>query len=203
MAYSITEPQGAELLNIAETIVGKHVKTGFIVDSDRKDYAQELMLIMVQHQSDWVIPDGVRFEAFANTVMKKRLFSIWRKRHSNKDVMMNTVSLNTVCRNDSGEEEEIINLLSENGAINNDADISACGKKDEYLEDLRLFVAALPDNERRLCELLMYHNKSKCSLMMKKHKQIIWRMIARIRKKMIEAGFGPCSQKKKKNSEKV
>ena len=63
MAYTITEAQATELLKIADALVGKKISKGMISESDRKDYIQELMLIMVQHQDDWTVPEGVSFEA--------------------------------------------------------------------------------------------------------------------------------------------
>ena len=84
MAYGITEAQAVELLKIGDALVGKQVKSGYIAESDRDDYIQDLMLIMVSHQSDWDVPEGVKFEAFANTIMRNRLISLWRERHPTK-----------------------------------------------------------------------------------------------------------------------
>ena len=99
MAYTITEAQATELLKIADALVGKKISKGMISESDRKDYIQELMLIMVQHQDDWTVPEGVSFEAYANTVMEKRLINIWEKFHPKKDIMQNAVSLNEILKN--------------------------------------------------------------------------------------------------------
>lgn len=202
MAYTITEAQATELLKIADALVGKKISKGMISESDRKDYIQELMLIMVQHQNDWTVPEGVSFEAYANTVMEKRLINIWEKFHPKKDIMQNAVSLNEILKNDEGEEEEFISRLTEDGMMVNDAEISANWARGRLIAEVRLFVATLPDEERELCEILMYHNKVETARILGKHKQSVWRIMGRIREKMLTAGFQSPSQKNRKKLKK-
>lgn len=199
MAYTITEAQAAELLKIADTLVGKQVKSGLISNSDRDDYIQELMLIMVQHQDDWTVPEGVRFEAYANTVMEKRLISIWRKKNVQKDVLHNALSLNATFIDDDEKEEEFVNRLTENGMMANDAESSINWSRGRYIAEIRLFVSTLPEDERELCETLMCYNKVETARILGKHKQTIWRMMDRIRKKMLYADIIPPSKKNQKN----
>ena len=198
MAYTITEAQAATLLRIADALVGKQIKCGLISESDRNDYIQELMLIMVQHQNDWTVPDGVCFEAYANTVMEKRLINIWKKNHLQKDVLHDAVSLNATFSNDDGEEEEFINRLTENGMLNTNAEISANWSKGRLIAEVRLFVATLPEEERKLCEILMHESVwNNVAKIMGKHRHIVWRMIQRIRKKMELAGLNYKKNEKK------
>ena len=189
MAYKIEESQAAELLKIADTIVSKQIKKGLITESERDDYIQELMLIMVQHQDDWIIPENVRFESYANTVMEKRIFSIYRKRHPQKDVLHDALSLNNTFCNEDGNEEEFINRLSENGIISPIYEFNSILNKSELIANIRLFFTTLSDDERELCDILMYHNKAEASRILGKHKHTIWRMINRIREKMMTEIF--------------
>ena len=199
MAYTITEAQATELLKIADVLVGKQVKNGLIPESDRKDYIQELMLIMVQHQADWTVPAGVRFESYANTVMEKRLINIWKKNHLQKDILHGAVSLNATYINSDGEEEEFINNLSENGIMLSDTDISTSCSHGRLIAEIRLFVATLPAEEQKLCELLMHEPiNNNIPQMMGIHRQTVWRMIHRIRRKMEQAGLRPSKKIKKK-----
>ena len=202
MAYTITEAQAAELLKIADTLVGKQIKGGLIPESDRDDYIQELMLIMVEHQNDWTVPDGVRFESYANTVMEKRLISIWRKKNVQKDVLNNALSLNATFIDEDEKEEEFVNRLTENGMMVNDAESSINWSRGRYIAEIRLFVATLPEDERELCETLMHYNKVETARILGKHKQTIWRMMDRIRKKMLSADILPPSKKNQKNLKK-
>ena len=80
---------------------------------------------MVQHQNDWTVPEGVRFESYANTVMEKRLINIWKKKHLQKDLLHDAVSLNATFSNDDGEEEEFINRLTETGMMNQNSELSS------------------------------------------------------------------------------
>ncbi len=193
MAYTITEAQAVELLKIAEELVGKHVKTGSISESDRKDYVQELMLLMVQHQDDWTVPVGVRFESFAGTVMKKRLISIWRKAHRKYDVMNSADSLNIAFTNEFGEEDEIISLLTENGFVYPGEAVTTGNGK--LIAEVRLFISTLPQEEQLLCKLLMYYKPTAASRIMKKNRKTIVRLIQKIQKKMIEAGLNKILKK--------
>ena len=202
MAYTITEAQAAELLKIADTLVGKQIKGGLIPESDRDDYIQELMLIMVEHQNDWTVPDGVRFESYANTVMEKRLISIWRKKNVQKDVLNNALSLNATFIDEDEKEEEFVNRLTEDGMMANDAESSINWSRGRYIAEIRLFVATLPEDERELCETLMHYNKVETARILGKHKQTIWRMMDRIRKKMLSADILPPSKKKSEKLEK-
>lgn len=199
MAYTITEAQAAELLKIADNLVGKQVKNGLIQESDRKDYIQELMLIMVQHQDDWTVPEGVRLESYANTVMEKRLFNIWRKKHPKKDVMNDAISLNNTFLDADGEEDEFINLVTENGVMNTDTEISTSWSRDRLIAEVRLFVATLPQDDQTLCELLMYHSVTETAGILGKSRLFIWRKIYRIRDKMTQAGLGSLKKNTKKS----
>jgi hypothetical protein len=61
------------------------------------------------------------------------------------------------------------------------------------------------EEERELCEILMWcDNISEICRILKKHRQTIWRMMERVKEKMILAGISPTNQKKsKKNSKRV
>ena len=201
MAYTITEAQAAELLKIADALVGKKISKGMISESDRKDYIQELMLIMVQHQDVWTVPEGVRFESYANTVMEKRLINIWKKNHLQKDVLHDAVSLNATYSNCDGEEEEFINNLTENGMMHTDAEISSSWSQGRLIAEIRLFVATLPIEEQKLCEILMNEPlNSDIASLIGVHRQTVWRMMHRIRRKMERAGLRPSKKNGKKFS---
>ena len=189
MAYTITEAQATTLLKIADALVGKKISKGMISESDRKDYIQELMLIMVQHQDDWTVPEGVSFEAYANTVMEKRLISIWRKKMAVKDVMAQACSLNTFFQLDSGEEEEYITLITEIDQRVNEGDNFRNWLRRKLFAEIRLFVANLPKEEQELCEALMYDTKAEVCRILGKGRPSVWRMIKRIRTKMIAEGL--------------
>lgn len=191
MAYTITEVQAATLLKIADALVGKQVQKGLIHESDRKDYIQELMLIMVQHQDDWTVPEDVSFEAYANTVMEKRLISVWRKKNAVKDVMSKACSLNTTFQLDSGEEDEYITLVTEIDQMAYKKDIFQSCSRRRLFAEIRLFVETLPEEERELCEALMYNTKAETCRILCKGRPSIWRMIKRIRTKMIATGIFP------------
>ena len=191
MAYTITEVQAVELLKIADALVGKQIKTGFISKSDRDDYIQELMLLMIRHQSDWNVPEGITFEGFANTVMKKRLISIWRRRHSRRDALNNAESLNTTFCNDDGEEEEFINLVTDSGQIFSDSSMILDAKRLALIWDVRIFLNTLSERERYFCKLLMRFGVSETRKILKEHRMVFLRRINRIRTKMQRAGIDP------------
>lgn len=202
MGYKITEAQAAELLKIAEALVGKQIQRGLIAESDRNDYIQELMLVMVQHQDDWTVPTGVRFESYAHTVMEKRLLNIWEKFHPKRDIMKDALSLNATFVNTDGEEEEYINMLTENGMMVSETESSSNWTRGRQLAEIRLFVETLPEDEQELCETLMYCNKVESARVLGKHKQSVWRMMDRIREKMLVAGFHPSTTKKSEKNQK-
>jgi len=191
MAYSITEAQAVELLKIAGALVGKQVKSGYIAESDRDDYTQELMLIMVSHQSDWNVPMGVKFEAFANTVMRKRLISVWRGRHKMGNLLRNAESLNATFCNDDGEEEEFINLVTDSGQFFSDSSMSLNAKRLALIWDVRIFLNTLPERERYFCKLLIHYGVSETRRILKEHRMVFLRRINRIRIKMQHAGINP------------
>ena len=199
MAYTITEAQAATLLKIADALVGKQIKSGLIPESDRDDYIQELMLIMVKHQDDWTVPAGVSFEAYANTVMEKRIISVWREKNPIKDVMTQACSLNTTFQLDSGEEEEYITLVTEIDQRINEGNNIHSWLRRELFAEIRLFVATLPKEEQELCETLMYNTKAETCRILGKGRPSIWRMLKRIRAKMIAADILPQIEKKSKN----
>ena len=198
MAYTITEAQAVELLKIADALVGKQVKSGYIAESDRDDYIQDLMLIMVRHQSDWNVPEGVKFEAFADTVMRKRLISIWRHRHNRRDALNHTESLNTTFSNDDGEEEEFINLVTESGEFFSNSSVTLNASRQALIWDVRVFLNTLTEKERHFCKLLMCYGISDTKRILNVHRMVFLRMINRIRKKMQKAGIDP-----KKNFSKI
>ncbi len=201
MAYTITEAQAVELLKIADALVGKRVKSGYIADSDRDDYIQDLMLIMVRHQSDWDIPEGVKFEAFADTVMKKRLISVWRERHGKRDLFRDMESLNAEFCNDCGETEEFINLVTDAGAIFSESEFYAAENREHMRQKIRLFVETLPEKQRNLCHLIMRHDLSEISDILDRNRSTIWRLMGSIRKKMLRAGIAPAKNFSKKSGD--
>ena len=191
MSYIITEAQAKELLKIAEGIVGRRVKKGIIPPSDRKDYIQELMLLMVQHQDDWNIPPGVRFEAFAATVMKKRVVSIWRHCHRIMDPLRDAESLDVdFVMEGTKKTDQFINLVTTDGDFFFATRVRPNKSRRLLVQRIRSFVSMLPEDERRLCELLMEHRLAEATRILKKSRWTIWRMTKSIRKKMQAAGFG-------------
>lgn len=196
MAYTITEEQAKALLKIAKGVVGTRIKSGLISESDRDDYIQELLLIMVQHQNNWTVPAGVAFESYAYTVMEKRIISVWRKRNGQKNILNDTLSLNATFTDEDGAEEEFISRLTENGMMADNSESTLNWNRGRLFAEIRLFVATLPEAERELCELLMHYNKAETARILSKHKQTIARMINRIREKMLSAGILTSSLKK-------
>lgn len=189
MAYTITEAQATELLKIAEALVCKQIKKGMIPASDHDDYIQELVLIMVQHQDDWTVPEGIDFPIYAYTVMAKRLFSIWHKRHQKKDLMADAISLNITFINEDGEKEELINCLTEYGLMLNNTETNPNGIRADLIPEVRKFIATLPEKEQELCELLMHHSKAETCRILGKKRTHIWRMMKPVRNKMVAAGL--------------
>ena len=201
MAYTITEAQAAKLLYFAEAIVGKQIQNGMISLNDRDDYVQELVLIMVKHQDEWNVPEGVDLEVYAYTVMEKRFWNIWHKNNSVKDVMNETVSLYNTFVNENGEEEEFISRLTEYGMMCDFSGIRDFIVQSNLHSEIHSFLLTLPSDERELCEILMWcDNISEISRILNKHRQTIQRMIERIRNKMVTAGI---SQENQKNQKKV
>ena len=200
MAYTITEAQAVELFKIAEAIVGKQIQSGMVSENDRDDYIQELILLMVQHQDEWTVPEGIRFESYANTVMEKRFWNLWRKNNITKDALTKAESLNETFVNDSGEEEEFIARLTECGILSNDAEISEYWSHTRLVSEIRLFILTLPKEERVLCKILLYHNKAEACRILGKHRQSLSRMVECIRTKMLLAGISPRHQKNLKKS---
>ncbi|MPM23828.1 hypothetical protein SDC9_70305 [bioreactor metagenome] len=189
MAYTITDAQAVVIDRIARSLVGKQVKNHFIPESDKEDYVQELLLIMVQHQVDWNVPEKVCFETFVTMVMKKRLISIWREFHAEKEILSYASSLNIIQRDEDGQDEELVDELAENGTLD-DASLVFHEEKQRMLRhDIPAFLKTLPDDEREVCELLMQYGLRRTANIMGKHKFTITRKIHRIRRKMIAVGF--------------
>ncbi len=200
MAYGITEAQAVTLLKIADALVGKQVKSGYIAESDRDDYIQDLMLIIVSHQSDWDVPEGVKFEAFANTIMRNRLISLWRERHPTKgNQLRNAESLNAAFCNDDGEEEEFINLVTSAGTIFSESGLCAAENREHTGKKIRFFVGTLPEKQRALCHLIMQHDLAEISAILGRNRSTIWRLMNSIRKKMLRAGIAPAKKSQKKS----
>lgn len=189
MAYTITDTQAVTIDKIARSLVGKQVKNHFIPESDKEDYVQELLLIMIQHQDDWMIPEKVCFETFVTMVMKKRLISIWRAFHAEKEILSYASSLNVIQKDEDGEDEELVDELAENGTLDDVAFVYHEEKRRMLRLDIPEFLKTLPDDERELCELLMQHGLRKTADILRRHKFSITRMIRRIRRKMIAVGF--------------
>ena len=197
MAYGITEAQAVTLLKIADALVGKQVKSGYIAESDRDDYIQDLMLIMVSHQSDWDVPEGVEFEAFANTVMRNRLISLWRGRHRKKHLLHDAESLNAEFGNDCGETEEFISLVTSAGTIFSESEFYAVENREHMCQKIRSFVETLPEKQRGLCNLFMQHDLAEISAILGRNRSTIWRLMTWIRRKMLRAGIAPAKIIKK------
>lgn len=189
MAYTITDARAIVLKRIANAVVGPQVKNGFIKEREKTDYVQELLLIMVNHQEDWTIPEKVCFETFATMVMKKRFISLWRTFHSEKDVLLNATSLNLIQKDEDGEDEELLDEVAEDGSIDNPSVVFKMERKRQLQLDVADFLKTLSEDDRKLCELLMEHGLRGTAAILGKHKYIISRRITRIRKLMLEAGF--------------
>ena len=191
MSYIITDAQAKELQSIAAVVVGKHVKTGFIPSAEHLDYIQDLLLLMVQHQDDWNVPDGVRFEEFATQVMKRRVFSIWRSRNRKHDPLHHAESLNEeFCIDDSEDVEEYISLVTDAGDFFQESTVLANESRLRLGEKIRRFVNSLPKRERELCMLLMEHDVVKAAKIMNKSRWTIRRMTRDIGLRMRSAGLG-------------
>lgn len=156
MAYTITETQAAELLKIADAIVGPYVKKGFIQPSQKDDYIQELMLVLVKTQDTDVIPPGVSLTTFATEIMKKRIFSIMRKYKAKKNVLNSAISLNQLQKNEDGEDEELIDQLSSEGLFCSPIVALQNESMNELKLDMAFFLETLEPLEREICKMRMH-----------------------------------------------
>ncbi len=189
MAYIITDTQAATMRRIAMSLVGQEIKKHFIPEADKMDYVQELLKIMVQHQNDWSVPEKVCFETFVVMVMKKRLISIWREKHAEKEILSEATSLNTIQKDEDGFDEELQDQLAENGTFDDFSFVFHEERKRMLRLDIPEFLRTLPDDERELCNLLMQYGLRRTALILKRHKYSLTRKIHRIRNKMIAFGF--------------
>ena len=110
--------------------------------------------------------------------------------------MKEAVSLDVTFKNTDEEDEKYIDRLTYYGMMDDDTESNSILSRARTIAEVRLFVATLPQDEREFCETLMHNTKAETGRILSKGRPTMWRMIKRIRNKMIDAGFD-CSQQKK------
>ncbi len=177
----------------AETIRIKSlslVGTSGFTNDDLDDIRQELTLDLLNRIPDYD-PEKSAFNTFISGIVDNGIAAMIEARSAAKrDWRKLNTSLNVDVPDSENEWIEQIQIVSREDLPWNDGETpdSPFDKCDRNIT-LRDAIAILPPRQRELCLLLTQMNISDISSEMGMSRPALYRMIARIRKKLLESGF--------------